>query len=73
MKPNITINGLTSSSKSLCVMFAEKKFTVTARQTAYGSKCVLVLSQPEGNVGISKIKRPHSFTPVDIIESLCIP
>lgn len=72
MKPNITINGLTSSSKSLCVMFAEK-ITIIARQTAYGSKCVLVLSQPEGNVGISKIKRPHSFTPVDIIESLCIP
>lgn len=59
--------------KSLRGMFTEKKVTVTARQTAYGSKCVLVLSQPKGNVGISKIKRPHSFAPVDKIESLCMP
>jgi hypothetical protein len=33
----------------------------------------IFLSQPEGNVDISKIKRTNSVTPVDVIESIYIP
>lgn len=61
--------------KPVCNAWKKKRFfSITARKPDYGSKYIhFFLSQPEGNVDISKIKRTNSVTPVDVIESIYIP